>query len=95
MSAGLTDSLALLLHALLFLVMPWHGPATRRRVGTAAVLTAAARTIVPFTAAAMAGLWLWAMWAQRGRRWSWTAVSAGAAVGVIIGLVYTRIAPAR
>jgi len=92
---GLTDSLALLLHALLFLVMPWQRSATWRTVGAAAVLTAAtaaARTIVPFTVAAVAGLWLWAMWAQRGRRWSWTAVSAGAAVGVIIGLVYTRIA---
>lgn len=92
---GLTDSLALLLHALLFLIMPWQRSATWRTVGAAAALTAAtaaARTIVPFTAAAVAGLWLWAMWAQRGRRWSWTAVSAGAAVGVIIGLVYTRIA---
>lgn len=92
---GLTDSLALLLHAALFLVLPWRRAATWRTVAAAgafAALAATARMIGPYTLAAVGGLWLWSLWAQRGRRWSWTAVAAAATVGVFVGLVWTRLA---
>jgi hypothetical protein len=95
---GLTDSLALALHAAVFLLLPWRKPATWRTVlGVAVVcaLAATARATAPYTVAAMAGLWLWAMLrGEKAMRRSWTAVTAGAAGGVVTGLAWTKIASA-
>jgi hypothetical protein len=91
---GLTDSLALLLHATLFLLLPWRAPITKRRLAGLVVvcaLTPAARTIVPYTVLAVAGLWLWAMVrGDRARRGAWTVAAAAAATGTVLGLLWTR-----
>jgi 4-amino-4-deoxy-L-arabinose transferase-like glycosyltransferase len=92
---GLTDSLALLLHVAMLVLLPWRKAATWKTVaGIAAVtaLTGAARFIAPFTVAAVAGLWLWAMRTQHGRRGSWTAAAAGAAGGLLLGMLWTSFA---
>lgn len=92
---GLTDSIALALHAGMFVLLPWRRAATPYSVagvGAVCALTAFARVISPYSAAAMAGLWLWAMLRAPGRRWSWTAVTAAAAVGVLAGVAWTRVA---
>jgi len=92
---GLTDSLALLLHVALLTLLPWSKAATWKTVlGIAAVtaLTGGARFIAPFTVAAVAALWLWAMRNQQGRRWSWTAAAGGAAAGLIVAMLWTSLA---
>jgi hypothetical protein len=90
---GLTDSLALAMHAGMFVLLPWRRAATWWTVlgvGAVCALTAGARVISPFTVAAIVGLWLWAMLRAPGRRWSWTTVTAAAAVGVLAGTLWTR-----
>jgi hypothetical protein len=90
---GLTDSLAMMLHAAMLLVLPWRRPANWGRVaavGGLAALAATARVITPFTAAAIAGVWLWAMWRRKGERLSWTFTAFGAAVGTVVGYLWTR-----
>ena len=90
---GLTDSLAMMLHAAMLLVLPWRRPASWGRVaavGGLAALAATARVITPFTAAAIAGVWLWAMWRRKGERLSWTFTAFGAAVGTVVGYLWTR-----
>jgi hypothetical protein len=94
---GLTDSLALLLHTAMLLLLPWRRPATRWTVaGLAAVTFVAgtARVITPYTVATVAAVWCWAMWRDRGRWRSWTAAAAGAAAGVVAGAVWTKLVSA-
>jgi hypothetical protein len=91
---ALTDSLALMLHAAMFLLLPWRRRADWRMVtGIAAIcaVAATARIITPYTITAAVGLWLWArLRGDRVQRRSWTAVTIGAFVGSLIGLVWMR-----
>jgi hypothetical protein len=58
-------------------------------------LSATARIITPYTAAAMAGLWLWGMLrGGRASRRSWTTVTAAAAVGAVLGALWIKLASA-
>jgi hypothetical protein len=91
---GLTDSLALLLHTAMLLLLPWREPVTKWTVaGLAAVtfLTATTRTITPYTVATVAAVWCWAMLNQRERWRSWTLAAAGAAAGVVAGAVWSKL----
>jgi hypothetical protein len=93
---GLTDSAALLLHVLMLVNLPWRKAPTWRSlvvVGLAAALTSTARIITPFTVAAMAVLWLWAMRSGRDRR-GWTKATVAAAAGAIAGAAWTKLASA-
>ncbi|MEJ3750955.1 hypothetical protein WEI85_48010 [Actinomycetes bacterium KLBMP 9797] len=94
---GLTDSMALLLHTAMLLLLPWHRAATRWTVlGLAAVtfLTATTRVITPFTVGTVAAVWCWAMWRERDRWRTWTVAAAGAAAGVVAGAVWTKVVSA-
>lgn len=91
---GLTDSLALMLHAALLLALPWRKAATKWTVVALALLAflvGTARVITPYTVATVAAIWFWAMWRDRARWRSWTAAAAGAAVGVIGAVVWARL----
>jgi len=91
---GLTDSLAVMLHAAWFLLLPWRAPGTWPRllgiVGVCA-LAATARLITPYTVMAIAGLWLWAMLrGDRALRRSWTVAAGATLVGSALALLWTR-----
>lgn len=90
---GLTDSLALMLHTAMLLLLPWRKPATKWTVAglaAATFLVGTARVITPYTVATVAAVWCWAMWRDRGRWRSWTAAAAGAAAGVIAGAIWSK-----
>jgi hypothetical protein len=94
---GLTDSLALLLHTAMLLLLPWRRPATKWTVvALVAVtfLTATTRVITPYTVATVAAVWCWAMLSQRERWRSWTLAAAGAAAGVVAGAVWSKLVSA-
>ncbi|GAA4710506.1 hypothetical protein [Phytohabitans rumicis] len=91
---GLTDSLALLLHTAMLLLLPWRKPATPRTVAALAAVTflvGTARVITPYTVATVAAVWCWAIWRERERWRSWTAAAAGAAAGVVAGAVWSKL----
>jgi hypothetical protein len=94
---GLTDSLALMLHTALLLLLPWRKPATKWTVAGLALtafLVGTARVITPYTVATVAAVWFWAMWRDRGRWRSWTAAAAGAAAGVVGGAIWSKLVSA-